>query len=115
MRPQKEEKLTNMSDYLPEKIEHLDWVRVKSKVARLTKGIDYISFIKDYREGKSYEKIAISQGCSIATIGNRVRSLGLKRNRKNRELFSTEDRFIFSMMLETRGGRKQLLEILRGD
>jgi len=84
-------------------------------VARLTKGIDSLSFIRDYREGKSYEEIAVSQGCSITTVANRVRNLGLKRSRKSRELFSAEDRFIFSNMLETRGGRRQLLEILRGD
>ena len=84
-------------------------------MARLTKGIDSLSFIRDYREGKSYEEIAVSQGCSITTVANRVRNLGLKRSRKSRELFSAEDRFIFSNMLETRGGRKQLLEILRGD
>ena len=84
-------------------------------MARLTKGIDSLSFIRDYREGKSYEEIAVSQGCSITTVANRVRNLGLKRSRKSRELFSAEDRFIFSNMLETRGGRRQLLEILRGD
>jgi transposase len=84
-------------------------------VARLTKGIDSLSFIRDYREGKSYEKIAISQGCSITTVANRVRDLGLKRDRKSRELFSAEEKYIFSKMIETRGGRRQLLEILRGD
>ncbi len=84
-------------------------------MARLTKGIDSLSFIRDYREGKSYEKIAISQGCSITTVANRVRDLGLKRDRKSRELFSAEEKYIFSKMIETRGGRRQLLEILRGD
>jgi len=81
----------------------------------MIKEINSLDFLKDYREGKSYEKIALKQSCSIATIGNRVKSLGLKRSRKNRELFSAEDRYLFSKMLETRGGRKQLLEILRGD
>jgi len=80
----------------------------------LTKAINSLNFLRDYQEGKSYEKIAISQGCSITTIANRVKNLGLKRNRKSRGLFSTEDRYIFSRMLETSGGRKQLLEILRG-
>ncbi|MBA7541828.1 hypothetical protein ES705_34144 [subsurface metagenome] len=84
-------------------------------MARLTKGIDYLNFIRDYREGKSYEKIALSQGCSITTIGNRVRSLGLKRNKQKREIFSEEERYLFSKMIETRGGRKQLLEILRDE
>ncbi|MBA7537382.1 hypothetical protein ES705_29649 [subsurface metagenome] len=79
----------------------------------MTKGIDYLSFIKDYKEGKSYEEIALKQGCSIATISNRVRDLGLKRCRKIRELFSAEEKYLFSKMIETRGGRKQLLEILR--
>jgi hypothetical protein len=82
-------------------------------VARLTRGIDSLSFLRDYKEGKSYEEIAISQGCSITTIGNRVKSLGLKRIRKSREIFSAEERYLFSKMIETRGGRKQLLEILR--
>lgn len=45
---------------------------------------------------------------------NRVRSLGLKRTRQRREIFSEEERYIFSKMIETRGGRKQLLEILMG-
>ncbi|MBA7542060.1 hypothetical protein ES705_34376 [subsurface metagenome] len=79
----------------------------------MTRGIDSLSFLRDYKEGKSYEEIAISQGCSITTIGNRVKSLGLKRIRKGRELFSEEERYLFSKMIETRGGRKQLLEILR--
>ena len=81
----------------------------------MAKGIDYLNFLKDYKEGKSYEKIAISQGCSITTISNRVRNLGLKRDRKRREIFSEEERYLFSKMIETRGGRKQLLEILRGE
>jgi len=80
----------------------------------MTKGIDYITFLKDYKGGKSYREIAIKQNCSINTVANRVKDLGLKRSKKNRELFSEEDRFIFSVMLETRGGRRQLLEILRG-
>ncbi|RXG67027.1 hypothetical protein ES695_00200 [Candidatus Atribacteria bacterium 1244-E10-H5-B2] len=80
----------------------------------MTREIDSLSFLRDYREGKSYEEIAISQGCSITTVGNRVKSLGLKRIRKRRELFSAEERYLFSKMIETRGGRKQLLEILRG-
>ena len=84
-------------------------------MARLTREIDSLSFLKDYEEGKSYEKIAISQGCSIATVANRVNSLGLKRIRKKREIFSEEERYLFSKMIVTRGGRKQLLEILRGD
>ncbi|RXG66401.1 hypothetical protein ES695_03200 [Candidatus Atribacteria bacterium 1244-E10-H5-B2] len=81
----------------------------------MTKEIDSLNFLKDYREGKSYEEIAISQGCSITTVGNRVRRLGLKRNKQKRKLFSAEERYLFSKMIETRGGRKQLLEILRGD
>ncbi|MBA7572957.1 hypothetical protein ES695_00285 [Candidatus Atribacteria bacterium 1244-E10-H5-B2] len=80
----------------------------------MNKEINSLDFLRDYREGKSYEKIAISQGCSITTVGNRVKSLGLKRIREKRELFSEEERYLFSKMIETRGGRKQLLEILRG-
>jgi len=81
----------------------------------MTKEIDSLSFLRDYREGKSYEEIAISQGCSITTIKNRVKRIGLKRIRKKRELFSAEERYLFSKMIETRGGRRQLLEILRGE
>ena len=80
----------------------------------MTREIDSLSFLRDYREGKSYEEIAISQGCSITTISNRVRDLGLKRDKQKREIFSAEERYLFSKMIETRGGRKQLLEILRG-
>jgi len=85
-----------------------------NKVARMTKEINSLDFLRGYREGKSYEKIAISQGCSVTTIANRVRNLGLKRSRKSRELFSAEDRYLFSKMIETQRGRKQLLEVLRG-
>jgi len=81
----------------------------------MTKGIDSVIFIRDYREGKSYEEIAHKQGCSTTTIGNRVRRLGLKRNKQKREIFSEEERRFFSSMIETHGGRKQLLEILRGE
>lgn len=85
----------------------------QTEVARMTKEIDSLSFLRDYRGGKSYEEIALKQCCSITTIGNRVRSLGLKR-KKQWEIFSEEERYIFSKMIETHGGRKQLLEILRG-
>jgi len=80
----------------------------------MTKEIDFIRFLRDYKEGKSYEEIALKQGCSIPTISNKVKSLGLKRIRQKREIFSEEERYIFSRMIETHGGRKQLLEILRG-
>ena len=80
----------------------------------MTREIDSLSFLRDYREGKSYEEIAISQGCSITTIGNRVRRLGLKRNKQKREIFSEEEKYLFSKMIETCKGREQLLEILRG-
>ncbi|MBA7533877.1 hypothetical protein ES705_33061 [subsurface metagenome] len=81
----------------------------------MIKEINSFDFLRDYREGKSYEEIAISQGCSITTVANRVNSLGLKRIRKKREIFSEEERYLFSKMIETRGGRKQLLEILKGE
>ena len=81
----------------------------------MTKEINSLDFLRDYQEGKSYKEIAISQDCSITTIANRVKNLKLKRSGKSRELFSEEERYIFSKMIETRGGRKQLLEILRGD
>ena len=70
----------------------------------MTKGINSLDFLRDYREGKSYEEIAISQGCSITTISNRVRDLGLKRDKQKREIFSAEERYLFSKMIETRGG-----------
>jgi len=81
----------------------------------MIKEIDSLSFLRDYQGGKSYEEIAHKQGCSTTTIGNRVRRLGLKRNKQKREIFSEEERYIFSRMIETHGGRKQLLEILRGE
>jgi len=80
----------------------------------LTKKINSLDFISAYREGKSYKEISLKQNCSITTVANRVKNLGLKRNGKGRELFSAEERYLFSKMLETRGGRKQLLYILRG-
>ncbi|GAH00042.1 unnamed protein product [marine sediment metagenome] len=81
----------------------------------MTKEIDSVRFLRDYREGKSYEEIAHKQGCSTTTIANRVKRLGLKRNKQKREIFSEEERYLFSSMIETHGGRKQLLEILRGE
>ena len=80
----------------------------------MTKGIDYLTFLKDYKGGKSYREIALKQNCSITTVVNRVKRLNLKRVKKTRELFSEEEKYIFSRMIETRGGRRQLLEILRG-
>ena len=85
-----------------------------NKVVRMTKGINSLDFLRDYQEGKSYREIALKQSCSINTIANRVKSLGLKRSRQKQEVFSEEERYIFSKMIETSGGRKQLLEILRG-
>lgn len=84
-------------------------------MTHMTKEINSIDFLRDYREGKSYEKIAISQGCSITTVANRVRDLGLKRDRKGRELFSAEEKKIMRGLIGTYRGRKQLLEILRGN
>jgi len=81
----------------------------------MNKEIDSLSFLRDYREGKSYGEIAISQGCSLTTVGNIVKRLSLKRGKQKRELFSAEEKYLFSKMIETRGGRRQLLEILRGE
>ncbi len=79
----------------------------------MTKKIDEIQLIEDFKGGKIYVEIALRHKCSVGAITYRLRKLGLRRVKQNRELFSAEERYIFSKMLETHGGRKQLLEILR--
>ena len=76
--------------------------------------IDETQLIEDFHKEVLYKDIAIKYKCHMSTIVYRLRKLGLKRNEQKREVFSEEDRYLFSKMLETRGGRKQLLEILRG-
>jgi len=84
----------------------------------MTKKIDETQFLRDFREGKLYVEIADKQKITIGTVAYWVKKLGLKRSgqkRKKGEVFSAEERYIFSKMLETHGGREQLLYILRGE
>ncbi|GAJ14797.1 unnamed protein product [marine sediment metagenome] len=80
----------------------------------MTKKIDKTQLVKDFHKDVLYIDMAIKHKCHVSTIVYRLKKLGLKRSRKNRGLFSAEERYLFSKMIETHGGRKQLLEILRG-
>jgi len=79
----------------------------------MTKKIDETQLIKDFREGVLLINMAIKHKCHVSTIVYQLKKLGLKRNKQNRELFSEEEKYLLSKMIETRGGREQLLEILR--
>lgn len=80
----------------------------------MTKKIDEVQLLKDFYEGKPYTKIALKHKVSITTIIYRLKKLGLKRNKEKKDVFSVEEKLIISKMIETPGGRKQLLYILRG-
>ena len=79
----------------------------------MTNRIDWTQFFKDFKEGKSYAEIALKHKSSVATVACRVKRLGLKRDRKKRELFSEEERDILRGLLDNYRGRKQLSDILR--
>lgn len=84
----------------------------------MTKKIDETQFLKDFHEGKNYIEIANKHKITIGAVSYRIKKLGLKRSgQKNqkRESFSAEEVSIMRIMLDTHGGRSQLLTILRGD
>jgi len=84
----------------------------------MTKKIDEVQFLKDFYEGKPYTEIAFKNKISIPTVTYRLKKLGLNRGRQrgqNKEVFSAEEKYIISKMIETSGGRRQLLNILRGE
>jgi len=83
----------------------------------MTKKIDEVQFIKDFYGGKNYIEIADRHKVTIGTVAHRIRKLGLKRSglkSQKRESFSAEEVSIMRIMLDTHGGRSQLLAILRG-
>ena len=79
----------------------------------MTKKIDETQLIKDFREGKTYAKIASRHKCSTGTIAYRLRRLGLKRGKQNRILFSAEEKDLIRSLIKTYRGRKQLFAILK--
>ena len=81
----------------------------------MTKKIDETQLVKDYHGRMPYTEIALKHKISISTITYRLKKLGLKRNKEEKDVFSVEEKYIISKMIETPGGRKQLLDILRGN
>ena len=84
----------------------------------MTKKIDEVQFLRDFREGRNYTEIALRQKITIGTVVYRIKKLGLKRSgqrREKKESLSAEERYIISKMIETHRGREQLLYILRGE
>ncbi|MBA7525763.1 hypothetical protein ES705_17920 [subsurface metagenome] len=79
----------------------------------MTKKIDETQLIKDFHEGKLYAEIALRHKSSIGTIAYRLRKLGLKRSKQDRELFSAEEKDFMRSLIDTYRGRKQLLYILK--
>jgi len=81
----------------------------------MTKKIDETQLIKDFHKGKPYAEIALKHKSGTGTIAYRLRKLGLRRNKQNRELFSAEEKDFLRSLMDTHRGRKQLLDILRGE
>ena len=80
----------------------------------MTKKIDETQLVKDFLGKMRYTEIALKHKISIPTIIYRLRKLGLKRNKEGEEALSQEEKCTISEMIETPGGRGQLLYILRG-
>lgn len=83
----------------------------------MAKKIDVTQLVRDFNGGEKYLKIARRQKVTIGTVFYWIKKLGLKRcgqRRKKGEVFSVQEKHILRAMLETRGGRKQLLYILKG-
>ncbi|MBA7519203.1 hypothetical protein ES705_11278 [subsurface metagenome] len=84
----------------------------------MTKKIDLTQLVRDFNGGEKYAEIALRQKVNIGAIAYWVKKLGLERSgqrRQKKESFSAEEKYIISKMIETRGGREQLLYILRGE
>lgn len=84
----------------------------------MAKKIDVTRLVREFKGGEKYTEIALRHGVTIGAVFYWVRKLGLKRcgqKRKEGEVFSVEEKHILRAMLETRGGRRQLLYILKGE
>jgi len=84
----------------------------------MTKKIDETQFLKDFRGGRLYVEIADKHKITIGTVAYRIKKLGLKRRGQRgqkKESLSAEEKYIIGKMIETNGGREQLLYILRGE
>lgn len=84
----------------------------------MTKKVDETQLVKDFYGGIPYAEIALRQKVNTGTVAYWVKKLGLERSgqrRQKKESFSAEEKYIISKMIETRGGREQLLYILRGE
>ena len=81
----------------------------------MAKKIDVTQLVRDFKGGEKYAEIALRQKVTIGGVFYWVKKLGLKRCGQKRQVFSVQEKHILSAMLETRGGRKQLLYILKGE
>jgi transposase-like protein len=84
----------------------------------MAKKIDETQLVKDFRKGIPYAEIARRQKVNTGSVAYWVKKLGLERSgqrRKKGEVFSVQEKRILRAMIETRGGRKQLLYILKGE
>jgi hypothetical protein len=85
----------------------------------MTKKIDESQLIKDFEEGKLYTEIALKYKSSIGTIAYRLGKLGLRRykhlrrNKQFKEKLLAEERGSIRSLMDTRRGRRQLLDILK--
>ncbi len=83
----------------------------------MAKKVDKTQLVKDFYEGIHYAEIALRQKVNIGAVAYWVRKLGLKRSGQkgqNKEMFSAEEKRTLRAMMETHGGRRQLLYILKG-
>lgn len=84
----------------------------------MVKKIDVTQLVRDFKGGEKYAEIALRQKVNIGAVTYWVKKLGLVRSGQRRqkvEAFSVEEKRILKAMIETRGGRRQLLYILRGN
>lgn len=81
----------------------------------MTKKIDETRLIKDFRKGISYGKMALEHKCTIGIITYQIKKLGLGRYKQFRKSFSAEEKDFVRELMDTYQGRKQLLDILRGE
>ena len=81
----------------------------------MTKKIDETQLVKDFKGGEKYAEIARRHKVTIGAVYYWVKKLGLKRCGQRGQVFSAEEKDILRAMIETRGGRRQLLYILKGE
>jgi len=81
----------------------------------MTKKIDEIQLIKDFDRGESYSEMAFKHKCSKPLVVYRLKKLGLGKYKEFKEKISIEKKDFIKSLMDTFRGRKQLLDILRGE